>query len=300
MEAVAYRGIDNLMIAKVLKDTVEEYLTDTPKQFAPVATLSKTPNSSTGEHSFDNQVMIIVNSEGSDEIKVTCALPSLKDFAEYIGKSYDETTGMMVDSDAVQTYFALGYRTKLTDGSYRYEWMHKVNISAPSQSHNTIDGGTDISTLEFTIKALKTIHPFAKGKLVDGIWKAAPVKGITVDEKMGLSDLSTFFDEVITPDTLQPLTDTSLSVTSIAGSAIGKTLIKVTPAKGNGNNYKYKTGATLTTPKIGSVLDAGYTGWNGTEEITATTGNKILVAEVDASNKVVKYGITTVISKETA
>ena len=38
--------------------------------------------------------------------------------------------------------------------------------------------------------------------------------------------------------------------------------------------------------------------WDGTEEITATTGDEIVIAEVNAKKEVVKVGKTTVTSKE--
>lgn len=88
----------------------------------------------------------------------------------------------------------------------------------------------------------------------------------------------------------------SLSVASVAGSTSGTTKITVSPLKGADNSYMYKTGATVDLPNYGDDLSATYTAWDGTSDITATDGNKIVIAEVDASNKAVKGGITTVVS----
>lgn len=88
-----------------------------------------------------------------------------------------------------------------------------------------------------------------------------------------------------------------LTVTSAAGTASGATKLTVSPTKASGNSYKYKTAASVTLPAYDEVCSAGYTGWDGTADITATTGQKILVVEVDSSNKAKKAGIATVTSK---
>lgn len=89
-----------------------------------------------------------------------------------------------------------------------------------------------------------------------------------------------------------------LTVNSVAGtSASGKTKVTVSPSLSAGNSYKYKTASSVTVPEFGAECKSGYTAWDGVSEITATTGNKILIVEVDANNKAVKAGPATVASK---
>lgn len=89
-----------------------------------------------------------------------------------------------------------------------------------------------------------------------------------------------------------------LTVNSVAGtSASGKTKITVSPSLSAGNSYKYKTASSVTVPEFGADCKTDYTAWDGVSEITATTGNKILIVEVDANNKAVKAGSATVASK---
>lgn len=88
-----------------------------------------------------------------------------------------------------------------------------------------------------------------------------------------------------------------LTVNSVAGtSASGKTKVTVSPSLSAGNSYKYKA-SSVTVPEFGAECKSGYTAWDGVSEITATTGNKILIVEVDANNKAVKAGSATVASK---
>lgn len=90
-----------------------------------------------------------------------------------------------------------------------------------------------------------------------------------------------------------------LVVTSAAGTASGDTKITVAPTLTEGDSYMYKTAATVTLPARFDVCDteAGYTAWNGTVDITAITGNEIVIVEIDADDKAVKAGKATVASK---
>ena len=89
----------------------------------------------------------------------------------------------------------------------------------------------------------------------------------------------------------------SLTVTSVAGTTSGKTKVTVKPDKATGNSYKYKTGSSVSLPSYNQDCSSGYTDWNGTDEITATTGQKILIVEVTADAKARAAGIGNVTSK---
>ena len=91
---------------------------------------------------------------------------------------------------------------------------------------------------------------------------------------------------------------TSLTVTSVAGSTSGSTKITVEPALSSGNSYKYKVAANPTMPNAGQECKSGYTAWDGTADITAATGQKIVVVEVDADNRCVGAGMTVVTAAE--
>lgn len=88
-----------------------------------------------------------------------------------------------------------------------------------------------------------------------------------------------------------------LTVQSAEGTTTGNTKITVTPTIEEGNSYKYKVASNPTMPKYDQVCSSGYTNWNGTDEITATTGQKIVVVEVDSDNKAKKAGEATITSK---
>lgn len=88
-----------------------------------------------------------------------------------------------------------------------------------------------------------------------------------------------------------------LTVESTEGTETGKTIITVEPEVAEGNSYKYKTAANPTLPTYGATCTSGYTAWNGTDEITATAGQKIVVVEVDSENKTKRAGMATLTVK---
>jgi hypothetical protein len=82
-----------------------------------------------------------------------------------------------------------------------------------------------------------------------------------------------------------------LTVVSVAGSTSGKTKLYVNPAKEALNSYKYKTAASVDLPVYDELCTTGWTTWDGTADITATTGHQIVVVEVvTATNLARKAG----------
>lgn len=192
-----FRGVDNLVYAEVTGDDNEAaggYVTSAVKPLAPVATISKSTESSSEAHYYDNQPMLVINSEAADEITLTVAPPDLKTYAELVGKDFDEATGMMIDCERSTKYFAIGYRTKGTDGKYRYVWRLKGSFAIPEETNETENDGTDTTNMELTFTGIATTHKFTKNN--------KPAKGIVVDERFDKVDFSTFFDKVQTPDTV--------------------------------------------------------------------------------------------------
>lgn len=114
-------------------------------------------------------------------------------------------------------------------------------------------------------------------------------------EGMGaLVDLS---ENTPVPDTMPSGENTleGLTVVSVAGTS-GKTKVYVNPIKAGSNTYKYQTGESVISPKYDDDMSS-FTDWNGEDEITATSGNKILIVECE-NNKARKVGTATVTAGE--
>lgn len=93
----------------------------------------------------------------------------------------------------------------------------------------------------------------------------------------------------------------TISVASAAGTKSGDTALTLTgytPA--SGESYVYKVGGSgEDAPAIGyhEIPDYSWTAWDGSADITATTGRKITVASINGDGKAVAAGSATVTAK---
>lgn len=218
-----FRGVDNFYFAEVTKDDADGYTCGTPVHI-PVQEVGKTTDSSSEAHYYDNKAMIVVNSESADTISLTLAPPALDKLAKLIGKSFDSSLGMMVDSPRQNKYFAIMYRTKGTDGGYRYVSRLKGQFNIPEESVQTEDDGTDTSNTSIEFTGIYTEYEFNKGKYENGSWSKSGAKGIVVDARYGLADVSNFFASVQTPDTVQAYSPTVIDVTGVLVSPTTKSI----------------------------------------------------------------------------
>lgn len=268
-----FRGVDNFYFAEVIKDDPTGYTCGTPVHI-PVQEIGKSTNSSNEAHYYDNKAMIVVNSESADTITLVVAPPELEKLAQLLGKSFDATTGMMVDSPRSNKYYAIMYRTKGTDGGYRYVTRLKGQFAIPEETNATENDGTDTNNTTLTFTGIYTEYEFTKGKFNGTSWEKSGAKGIVVDARYGLANLATFFSSVQTPDTIQASSSTVTGIgvaPSTATVAVDGTVqlnATLTPAGSTGTI----TWTTSDSDKA-TVVDGLVTGKaTGSATITATCG----------------------------
>lgn len=192
-----FRGTDKLVYAEVLTDNNESgegYTTGTVNVLAPVAEISKTVDTASDTKYYDNKPALTINSEGADTITLTVPALDLATLAAITGKTYDATLGAFMDGERQPKYYALGYRLRLTDGTYRYVWRYKGTFGIPDETSQTENAGTDSNNQQLTYTGIQTQHIFTKPN--------ASQKALVVDQRDGKADVSTFFDTVTTCDTL--------------------------------------------------------------------------------------------------
>jgi len=194
---VEFRGVDNLVYAEVLKDDEGGYEAAEPKLLAPTAEISKSVEQGSATKYYDNKPALVIASTGADTVTFTVSVLGLETLAEITGQFYDPDTGAMAEGEAEPRYFAVGYRLKKTDGSYRYVWRLKGRFAQPEESSATEDAGTDSKNQSLVYTGVSTEHRFAKG---------GARKSVMVDEGDGKADLEGFFSEVQTLLTIKPAT----------------------------------------------------------------------------------------------
>lgn len=263
-----FRGTDMLVYAEVLTDNNEVgegYTTGTVKILAPVAEISKTVETASDTKYYDNKPALVINGEGADTITLTVPALDLKTLADITGKKYDLVTGAFMDGERKPKNFALGYRLKLTDGTYRYVWRYKGTFAIPDETSQTENAGTDSNNQQLTYTGIETMHTFTKPN--------ASQKALVLDERDGKAYLDNFFDTVTTCDTVTPLIPVSASVANAAG--VTMTILR------NGKPFKEYDGSRADeddfTVYVGDALKVTFTGGtlkiNNTSTSTNTTYN---------------------------
>lgn len=192
-----YRGVRDLVYAEVTADD-STYTTGTVKTLAPVANIAKQTANSSETHYYDNDPTIVINSTGADTITIDCAGIELSVLAEITGQVYQSTTGAMFER-GVRTpkYFAIGYKTKKTNGNEIYVWRLKGMFSIPDENSATENDGTDANGVQLVYTGISTTHEFTDSN--------GTAKSVVVDTELNLcTSLSTFFSTVQTPDTITP------------------------------------------------------------------------------------------------
>lgn len=284
-----YRGVDQFHISRITKDDKTGYETETPVYFQPVQEIGKSTDSSSEAHYYDNKALIIVSSESADAIQIIMTVPTLQQLAQLTGKSFDPTTGMYVDGERRNDYYAISYRTKGTDGKYRYVSRLKGTFSIPEEVSGTENDGTDTNNITVTYTGIYTNYEFNKGKYVNGAWVKGSAKGVVVDERYNLVDFTTFFDSVKTPDNVIASGVTTYTVTNTLSHASN-----TNGSETAGSNVPYlgciiaDTGYTLDTVTVTmggtDITSSAYTSATGVVYIATVSGNIVITATTTVNN----------------
>lgn len=189
-----WRGIRGLVAAEVTKDDDTDFTCGTPFAIAGVAELSRTTESSSEAHYYDNIPAVVIDSTGADEVTITASAIPFDALAKITGQVYDETKGMFVEGERESKYFAIGYITEKTDGTEVFVWRLKGKFNIPDSTHASKNDGTDANGQEIVYSGINTNHKFTVGG------KKKTAKAVNVDTSVNAVVEEDFFKEVMTPD----------------------------------------------------------------------------------------------------
>lgn len=196
MDYQEYRGVRGLVAAEVITDTTEAFECGAPFAMVGVAELSRTTETSSETHYYDNVPAIVIDSTGADEVTITGSAIPFDVLAKLTGQTYDESKGMFVEGERQSKYFAIGYITEKTDGTEVFVWRLKGKFNVPDSTHATKNDGAEANGQKLTFTGINTAHKFtALGN------KTA--KAINVDTSVNKVAEAEFFAEVQTPDTVK-------------------------------------------------------------------------------------------------
>lgn len=195
MEIQEYRGVRGLVAAEVITDTTEMFECGTPFAVAGVAELSRTTETSSETHYYDNVPAIVIDSTGADEVTITGSAIPFDVLAKLTGQTYDESKGMFVEGERQAKYFAIGYITEKTDGTEVFVWRLKGKFNIPDSTHATKNDGAEANGQELTYTGINTTHKFTA-------ISNKTAKAVNVDTSVNKVAEAEFFGEVQTPDTV--------------------------------------------------------------------------------------------------
>ena len=242
-EIVEYRGVEGLVAAEVLTDDdTAGYTTGDVFAIAGVAEISKTTDSSNEAHYYDNIPAVVVSNTSSDTINISASAIPLDVLGFITGQTYDSALGALFEGTRKVRYFAIGYQTKKTNGDKIYVWRNKGTFNIPDQTNTTENNSTDANGQELVFTGISTTHKFTK--------TGEGCKAVVVDVAKDLADVSTFFEEVVTPDTLVAKTEYTLTVSQAVGTTLTVKRNGVTLA----NNDKIHAGDQLLITVTGGTV----------------------------------------------
>ena len=129
-ESFLFRGCDKLYFGDVTESvdaSGKATLTfTTPEKLAAVKEVGKTTSSDSATHYGDNKGLVVVNSEGDDEITFSVFGISPDVLAKITGKTFNQSNGMYINNQRTFTYKYVMWREKLTTGKCRYNIAYRV------------------------------------------------------------------------------------------------------------------------------------------------------------------------------
>lgn len=272
---MAYIGLRKPIIAKLTEGGYDE-----PFAFGKAISMQVTPNYAEGSlYADDGQAEYDKEFSYAEVVLNTSTIPIVayeKMFGHQVGEKNVKFNADDQNNDVGVGWISLekvnGVRTFIGN------FLYKVKFSEPSEDYATKGESIEYKTPSITGRA-STID--------GGDWKETDTFSTEADTRKWIYEK---FGKKVG----------ALNVQSAEGTETGKTTLTVTPTKGQNNSYFYKTGADIALPAYGDICNAttGYTNWDGTSEITAKTGDKIVVAEVKTEDGVVvNAGEASVTSK---
>lgn len=265
-----YRGVENGVYAEVLSDTSEGITFGPVKQFVGLSEVGKSTDSSNEAHYYDNIPAIIVTSTGSDEISLNTSGIPFEILADITGQYYDAETGMFVEQERTQKYFALGYITNKTDGTEVLVWRLKGTFTIPEQTSATQDDGTDANGQTLTYTGINTTYKFNK--------TSKSAKAVNIDTSNNPLNITSddYFLMVQTPDTIGGNVavtgvGVSPSTLSLDEDETGQLTATVTPSNATIKTVTWSSSAegVATVDSTGLVTAVA----EGSATITATTSD---------------------------
>ena len=193
-------GLDKLFVAEVLQDDADAYLADTPEYLAPAMSASQAPAVNSTTQYADDAPFDTMSAEGQTEITLDITNIGVEMLSKLTGNQFDSGSGRMFDHGGTPPYMALLFRSKKSNGKYRYYSFLKGRFRMPNEDAASKSDTPDPKPRQIVFTAVKTVHEFD----VDGGGTMERVKRVIGDEDTINFDATSWFSQVQTPEAVAP------------------------------------------------------------------------------------------------
>lgn len=176
-------GLDKLHYAPVTKDDATAYTATTPVYLAPVATAKVSTTRNTNTQYADDGVFDSSSAESESSVEIEVTNVPLETAALLTGKTYNATNGMLIEgSGSVPPEYALLFRSKKSNGKYRYVCYLKGKFTLADEEFGTLEAQPAPKLAKLTFTGLNTIFAFTTAT-----GKTETVKVVKADEDVAAS-----------------------------------------------------------------------------------------------------------------
>ncbi|MUV39478.1 hypothetical protein JNUCC1_03356 [Lentibacillus sp. JNUCC-1] len=145
-------GLKNFHFAPLTSDDDTGTVYDTPSKLSEAVSASVEPNTATGRHFGDNEVVATASKLNYVTVNIDMTTLTAEDEALLLGKTLDDD-GVLKEKGGKPPYGAFGFEVTMDDGSSEFWWLLKGKFQEPTRSQNTetdsIEFGTPSMSGEF-------------------------------------------------------------------------------------------------------------------------------------------------------
>ncbi|MDD4043781.1 MAG: phage tail protein [Anaerolineaceae bacterium] len=176
-------GLDKLHYAPVTADDAAGYTAGVPVYLAPVATAKVSTTRNTNTQYADDGVFDSSSAESESSVEIEVTNVPLATAALLTGKTYNTTNGMLIEgSGSVAPEYALLFRSKKSNGKYRYVCYLKGKFTLADEEFGTLEANPAPKLAKLTFTGLNTIFAFTTAT-----GKTETVKVVKADEDVAAS-----------------------------------------------------------------------------------------------------------------
>lgn len=162
-------GLKDIYVAAVTEDSATAYTTDTPEKIAPACDATFKPVVSQEMQYADDQPYDAFAAQAETDMELTfTGLPSEMQ-AKLTGAVFNAASGRVFDNTSTPVWFAIGFKSKKSNGKYRYYWFQKVQFTAPEEGATTQADRISPKTIKLVAKAVKTTYQWSLGSVTDSV-----------------------------------------------------------------------------------------------------------------------------------